>query len=104
MYALWWDGKVPYMCYQSNDTALLVLSSNTVFVDDYFLTKLITTYSSCLYFSYEKPRWKDDGLIKSSNGLYNYHDRLVILRPAQGLRILLLTEYHDNDGHPNWCR
>ena len=29
---------------------------------------------------------------------------LVIPRPVQDLRILLLTEYHDNVGHPNWLR
>ena len=40
--------------------------------------------------------------MKSSNGLHTYHDRLVIPRPTQDLRILLLTEYHDNAGYPNW--
>jgi hypothetical protein len=43
-------------------------------------------------------------LDKSTEGLYTYHDRLVIPRPAQDLRILLLNEYHDNAGHPNWRR
>jgi hypothetical protein len=38
MFALWWDGKVPDMCYQSNETSLLVLSADTVSVDDDFLT------------------------------------------------------------------
>jgi hypothetical protein len=36
--------------------------------------------------------------------LYTYHDRLVIPRPAQDLRILLLIEYHDNVGLPIWRR
>jgi hypothetical protein len=36
--------------------------------------------------------------------LYTYYARLVIPRPAQDLHILLLTEYLDNIGHPNWCR
>ena len=44
---------------------------------------------------------KGHGLIKSSGGLYTYQD---IPRPAQDLRILLLTEYHDNDGNPNLRR
>ena len=105
MIALWWDGNVPHMCYQNNETTLLVLSANTVSVDDDFLTKLKSAYSSCPYFSDEfKARWKSHGLVKSSNGLYTYHDRLVIPRLAQDLRILLLTEYHNNVGHPNWRR
>jgi hypothetical protein len=33
--------------------------------------------------------------------LYTYHDRILVPRPAHDLRILLLTEYHDNDGRPN---
>ena len=85
MFALWWDGEVPYLCYQSNDTALLVLSTDTVSVDDDFLTKLKTAYFSCSYFADEKTRWKGHGLINSPNGLYTYHDRLVIPRPTQDL-------------------
>ena len=46
MFALWWDGTVPDLCYQSNDTALMVLSAEIVSVDDEFLTKLKTAYSS----------------------------------------------------------
>jgi hypothetical protein len=62
-------------------------------------------HSSCSHFSNKiKARLKGHGLIKSSNGLYTYHDMLVIPRPAQDLRILLLTEYYDNDGHTNWRR
>ncbi len=34
MLALWWDGKEPGMCFQSNETSLLVLSADTVSVDD----------------------------------------------------------------------
>ncbi len=99
IFALWWDGNVPNLCYQNNDTALLVLLADIVSVDDDFLTKLKSAYSSCPYFFDKiKARWKSHGLVKSSNGLYTYHDRLVIPRPTQDLRILLLTEYHDNDG------
>jgi hypothetical protein len=91
MFALWWDGKVADLCYQSNDFALLLLSEDIVCVDDGFLTKLKTTYSSCSFFGDEKTRWKNyhGPIIKSSDGLYTYHDRLVIPRPAQDLRILL---------------
>ena len=91
-------------CYQSNDIASMVLSADIVSVDDDFLTKLKTVYYSCSYFCDEKTRLKDHGLIKSSYGLFTYQDKLVIPRPAQEMRILLLTEYHDNDGHPNWRR
>jgi len=101
---LYGEIKIPDLCDQSNDTALFVLSTDIVSVDDNFLTKLKIAYSSCSYFSNEKTRWKGHGPIKSSNGLYTYHDRLVMPRPTQDLCILLLTEYHDNVGHPNWRR
>jgi len=104
MFALWLDGNVPDWCYQDNDTALLVLLANIVSVDDEFLTKLKTTYSSCSYLSNRKSRWKGHELIKSSNGLYTYHDMLVIHPPEKDLRILLLNGYHDDVGHPNWHR
>jgi hypothetical protein len=69
MFALWWDGKAPDMWYHSNDNALLLLSSDYVSVDDGFLTKLKTAYSSCSYFANEKTSWKGYGLIKSYDGL-----------------------------------
>ena len=93
MTALWWEGEVYDLYYQSNDIALLVISADIVSVDDEFLTKLKTAYSSCSYFTDEKPQWKGHGLARSSDGLYTPHDRLVIPRPAQDLRILLLIEY-----------
>jgi len=52
----------------------------------------------------KRQRWKGHELIKSSDGLYTYHDRLVIPRQAQNVHILLLIEYQDNVGHPNWRR
>ena len=58
MFALWWDEKVPNLCYQSNDTVFLVLSADIVSVDDGFLAELKTAYSSCSYFTDEKTRWK----------------------------------------------
>ena len=105
MFALWWDVNVPYLCYQNNDTALLVLSSANVYIDKGFLTKFKFAYSSCPYFSDEiKALWKGHELIKSYDGLYTYHDRLERPRPAQHPRILLLIQYHDYAGHPNWRR
>ena len=80
----------------------MVLSTNTVSVDDGFRTKLKTANSSCSYFIDKKTRCKSHGLIKYFYGLYTYHDQIVIPHPAQDLRILLLIEYHDNSGHPNW--
>ena len=53
MFALWWDGNVPDLCYQNNDTALLVLSTDIVYVNDKFLIKLKSAYSLCPYFSDE---------------------------------------------------
>jgi len=41
MFALWWDGTIPYLYYQNDDTALLVLSTDIVSVDDDFLFNLI---------------------------------------------------------------
>ena len=93
------------MCYQRNETSLLVLSADIVSVGEDFLTNMITEYSSCSYFADEKTRWKGHaGLIKSSDGLYTYHDRLVIPRLAQDLCILLLIECAYNVSHQNWPR
>ncbi len=104
MVALRWDEYVPNLWYQSNNTAFLVLSADIVSVVDGFMTKLKTTYSSCSYISDERTRWKGHGLIKSFDGLYTYHDMLAIPRPAQDMRILMLTKYHDNVGHSYWRR
>jgi hypothetical protein len=104
MFALWWDEKVYDLCYQSNDIALVVLSADIVSVDDDFPTKLKTAFSSCSYSCDENTRWKGRGLIKSSDGSYTYYDMLVMSRPAQDLRILLLIEYHNHASHPNWRR
>jgi hypothetical protein len=46
MFALWWDGTIPDLCYQNDDIALLVLSTDIVSVDDDFLANLITEKSS----------------------------------------------------------
>ncbi len=41
---------------------------------------------------------------KSSEGLFRYHNRVVILRLALALSKALLIEYRDNVGHPNYRR
>jgi hypothetical protein len=63
MFALWWDKKIHDLCYQSKDTALLVLLADNVSVDDKFMTILKSAYSSCVYFADEKTRWKIHGMI-----------------------------------------
>jgi hypothetical protein len=83
MFALWWDGDVLDPCYQRNYITLLVQSTDIVSIDDDFLTKLKITYSSWSYFSNEKTQWKGRGLIKSFDGLFTYHDGLVIPRQTQ---------------------
>jgi hypothetical protein len=41
---------------------------------------------------------------KSSDGLFRYHNRVVIPRPANALIKVLLFEYHGNVGQPNYHR
>ncbi len=41
---------------------------------------------------------------KSSDGLFRYHNRVVISRPTLALIKALVIEYHDNVGHPNYRR
>ena len=47
MFALWWDGTLPDLCYQNDDIAVLVLSTDIVSVDDDFMANIITENSSC---------------------------------------------------------
>ena len=100
MFALWWDGKVPDLCYQCNETSLLVLSADTVSVDDDFLTNW--KFLVFLFRWWINARWKGHGLTRSSNGLYTHHGRLFIPRLAQDLCILLLSECSYNVGHQEW--
>jgi len=104
--SLWWDGKVPGIDTNGNDLALLALSTLAILnVDDHFLSKLKGAYSICSYFSNEnierRLRQKNE---KSSNGLFRYHNRIVIPRPANASIKALLIEYPDNVGHPNYRR
>ncbi len=88
-----------------NEPALLALSTQELNVDVDFLAQLKETYSSCNYFSNENSlRWKSQNIVKSTDGLFTYHNRLVIPRPAKALKQSLLLEYHDNAGHSNHCR
>ena len=50
MFALLWDEKLLDLCYQSNDTAMLVLSADAISVDDGFLTKMKIPFFRVLIF------------------------------------------------------
>jgi hypothetical protein len=74
-------------------------------VDDVFLSQLRGAYSDCKYFSEENiDKRKSKNIIKTNDGLFMYHNRLVIPRPAHPLIKILLFEYHDNCGHSNYRR
>ena len=88
-----------------NDPVLLALSTLKLNVDDDPLSKLKKAFSACSYFSDENElRRKRQNNVKSSDRLFRYHHRLVIPRPIEALKTVLLLEYHDNDGHPNYRR
>ena len=74
-------------------------------VDDDYLSILKGAYSTCAYFSNDNnERRVKLEIEKSSDGLFRYHNRVVIPRLANALVKALLFEYHDNDGHTNYRR
>jgi hypothetical protein len=83
LFALYSGPKELDLCNYRNCNLLLVFSADTISVDDDFVTNLKTTYSSCFFLDSVKSPWKHHERIKSSDGLYFYHDRLVMPRPAQ---------------------
>jgi hypothetical protein len=102
---LWWDGKLLDVLNNDNEPALLALSIEILNVDVDFLAQLKQTYTSCKYFSDENSlRWKSQKIEKLTDGFLRYHNRLVIPRPAQVLKKVLLLKYHDNVGHSNHRR
>ncbi len=103
---LWWEGNVPGIIYNGNDPALRALSTlETLNVDDDFLSQLKWAYSTCNFFyDVNIERRKRQSIVKSSDGLFRYHNRLVIPRTTLALIKALLIEYHDNVGHPNYRR
>jgi hypothetical protein len=95
--SLWWDGEALGFIYNGNIPALLALSTQESIVDADFLTRLKEGHSSCNYFSEENSsKWKSKKIVKSTDGLFRYHNRLVIPHPAKSLKKVLLLEYHDN--------
>ena len=89
-----------------NGPALLTLSTlEALNVDDDFMSNLKGAYSTCAYFSNDNnERRLRHTSEKSSDGLFRYHNRVVVPRPANAFIKALLFEYHDNVGHPNYCR
>ena len=75
-----------------NDPAILALSTlESLNVDDDFLSNLKGAYSTCAYFSNDnKERRLRQKMEKSSDGLFRYHNRVVIPRPANALIKALL--------------
>ena len=82
--SLWWDKNVPNIDTNGIRHALLALSAlETSNVDDDFMSKLKGAYSSCSYFSNENIEKRLRPKIeKSPDGLFRYHNRVVIPRPA----------------------
>jgi len=70
MFALRWDRNVHDLCCQDNYDASLVISADTISVDDDFLTKLKNAHSACSHLFDEKIRWKGHVLIMFFDGLY----------------------------------
>ena len=85
--SLWWDGKVPDIDTNGNDHVLLALSTlEALNVDDDFLFNLKGACSTCAYFSNDNnERRLRQKIEKSSDGLFRYHNRVVIPRPANAL-------------------
>ena len=85
--SLWWDGKVPSIDTKGNGPALLELSTlEALNVEDDFLSSLKGAYSTCAYYSNENiKRRSRQNIKKSSYGLFIYHNRVVISRPANNL-------------------
>jgi len=95
---VWWDGNVPM-----NDEFLLVLNAAEVCIDEAVLQQLRAGYAANQYFS-DDGRWRRDKIVRSDDGYFYYHGRLVIPRNAVSLRHSLLHEFHDELGHPSWKR
>jgi hypothetical protein len=102
---LWRDGKVLDVLNNDKEPALLALSTEILNDVVDILAQLKEAYISCNYFSDENSlRWKSQKIEKSTDGSFRYHNRLVITRPAQALKMVLLLEYYDNASNSNHRR
>ncbi len=104
--SLGWDGNVSHNIYNGNGPPLQALSALESFnVDVDLLSRLKGAHSSFNYFSYENIDRKKRHLIKKpSDGLFRYHNHVVLPRPAIVVVKALLIEYHENVGHSNHRR
>ena len=76
----------------------LAFDACEVSVSEAVLQQLQEGYAATPYFS-DDGRWRYHKLTKDEQGLFWYHGRLVIPRPAAQLRELLLSEFHVQNGH-----
>ncbi len=85
--SLLWDENVPHIGTIGNDPTTFALSTLEALRDDnYFLSKLKGTCSSCSYFSDENTeRGKGRKFEKLCDGLLRYHHRVVNPHPATTL-------------------
>ena len=85
--SLWWDRNVHDIDTNGKDPSLLALSILLIFnVDDNFLSKLKGSYSFCNYLSNENIEKRlRQKIYKSSVGLFQYHNRVVIPRPVSNI-------------------
>lgn len=102
-YSIWWDGEVPRINDVDDEALLLALTADDISVDEEFGLKLKEEYKKATFFD-DKGGWNKAGLTKTDDGLFLYHDRILIPRSAPALRESLMYELHDASGHPNWRR
>ena len=81
-----------------NDHVLLALSTFELLnAGDDFLSQLKGANSLCKYFSDENiDKRKRQMIEKSSDGLFRYHNRVLIPGPSLALIKALLVQYHPN--------
>jgi hypothetical protein len=84
---LLWDENVPDIIYHGNDHALSALSTlESLKVEDDLMSQLKGACSTCHFFYDENiDRRKRQLVEKSSDGLFQYHNRVVIPRPTLAL-------------------
>ena len=58
----------------------------------------------CIFSNDNNERRLRQKIEKSPEGLFKYHNRVVIIRQANALIKALLLEYYDNVGHPHYRR
>ena len=103
-YSIWWDGEVPDPLFACHAMDVLEKADSVITVGEDFAVNLKGAYAATRYFDTENGSWQKDNLQRSPDGLFLYHDRIVIPRNAPDLRNCLMHELHDAAGHPSWRR